>query len=140
VLGIMAQVQALAPHRSALFVIVSELFNNALDHGLLGLDSATKNQTGGIETYLEERARRLDTLATGRITMRFRLRRLDDRPALEIELADSGPGFDYAPYLATGSADPTNLRHGRGIRLVRAMCSELRYGGCGNQVYARYPL
>jgi hypothetical protein len=67
VLGFMTQVDALKPHQGTLFLIISELFNNALDHGLLGLDSATKNLIGGFEIYMQHRAEGLAALTAGRI-------------------------------------------------------------------------
>jgi len=39
---IIAKIAVTREHHSALFMILSELFNNALDHGLLCLDSALK--------------------------------------------------------------------------------------------------
>lgn len=143
VLGLMAQIHALAGHQGALFIILSELFNNALDHGLLGLDSAIKSQENGYELYLAERNSRLARLSSGRIDMDFHLHIADDHPVLDITFADSGTGFDYQRYLAerleTGRALPPQV-HGRGIMLVRALCESLVYSERGNRVTARYAL
>jgi CheY-like chemotaxis protein/anti-sigma regulatory factor (Ser/Thr protein kinase) len=139
VLGFMAQVKALQGHQGQLFLIVSELFNNALDHGLLGLDSRTKNEDGGFERYLEERGRRLDSLDDGRIEMTFHLRRQEDRPVLDMRIRDSGDGFDYDAFLVDRD-DPAHAlqSHGRGIHLVRNMCLTLHYDEGGRAVQARY--
>lgn len=139
VLGILSQIKALQPHQGALFLIVSELYNNALDHGLLALDSALKEQEDGFDRYLGERAARLQALDTGRIELGFHLFADNGRPVLELCVKDSGPGFDYADYLApTSAAD--RRPHGRGIAMVRSLCQELVYGGCGNEARARYVL
>lgn len=138
-LSILSQLQALKPHQGALFLIVSELYNNALDHGLLGLDSAIKEQQGGFERYLEQRARRLQALSEGSIELGFHLRMAAGQAVLDIRVRDSGPGFDYADYLAP-QADADRRPHGRGIALVRSLCRELVYKGCGNEVLARYAL
>lgn len=141
VLGFMGQVEALRPHRGPLFLIVSELFNNALDHGLLGLDSRIKRQEGGFERYLEERSLRLARLTDGMIEMRFHLRLPRGQPVLDIEVADSGPGFDYAFYTSRPvDFDDLGSPYGRGINLVRSLCAEVAYGGHGNRVQARYAL
>ena len=142
VLGMMGHVDILNAHRGPLFLIISELFNNALDHGLLHLDSAIKNLEGGIESYLDERAQRLEALAGGKIEMHFSVREVADRRVVEIELIDTGQGFDYYPYIAgaASAAPPSGFFHGRGIQLVREMCVELNYHGSGNRVVARYAL
>lgn len=140
VLGLLTQLEAVKPHQGALFLIVSELFNNALDHGLLGLDSATKSWIGGYEIYMQQRAERLARLSTGKIELVFRLHADEARAALDIQVIDSGPGFDYVA-LDTGEALADAGRpHGRGIALVRNLCSQVVYSGSGNRVWVRYLL
>jgi CheY-like chemotaxis protein/anti-sigma regulatory factor (Ser/Thr protein kinase) len=141
VLGFMNQIKALQPHQGTLFLIISELFNNALDHGVLGLDSRTKNEDGGFERYLEEREARLDALDQGRIEMDFHLSQHGDRPMLAIRIKDSGSGFDHSAFLAAPD-DVDNLfrHHGRGILLVKKLCEEIAYRDPGNVVFVRYAL
>jgi serine phosphatase RsbU (regulator of sigma subunit)/anti-sigma regulatory factor (Ser/Thr protein kinase) len=141
VLGFMNQIKSLQPHQGTLFLVISELFNNALDHGVLGLDSRSKNQDGGFERYLEEREARLDALDEGRIEMAFHLSQRGDRPVLDIRIKDSGGGFDHTAVL--NGADVTEdlyRHHGRGILLVKNLCEEISYGGNGNAVFVRYAL
>jgi two-component system, HptB-dependent secretion and biofilm response regulator len=141
VLGFANQIKILQRHQGQMFLIVSELFNNALDHGLLGLDSRTKNEEGGFERYLEERELRLARLEEGRIEMSFHLHPREDRAVLDIRLRDSGPGFDYVAYMGTvGQEADASLTHGRGVRLVKTLCDTLEYSENGNAVFARYLL
>ncbi len=141
VLGLMTQVEALKPHQGSLFLVISELFNNALDHGLLGLDSTTKNLIGGWEIYMQHRAERLGCLERGRITLSFLLREEQGRAVLDIEVSDSGPGFDHLSWLRTVEAAAADTRtHGRGLALVRSLCAELSFPGAGNLARARYLL
>jgi len=140
-LGFMGQIKGLQSHQGQLFLILAELFNNALDHGVLGLDSRTKNQEGGFERYLEEREGHLNDLRDGRIDMAFHLHPHDGRTVLDIQIRDSGRGFDWAAFLNASDEDQgLYLAHGRGIRLVRNLCDELAYGDNGNVVFARYAL
>jgi anti-sigma regulatory factor (Ser/Thr protein kinase) len=125
-------------------MILSELFNNALDHGLLGLDSSLKDAPDGYERYLEARAERLAQLSSGRIDMGFHLRMEADKPVLDITFSDTGCGFKYGRYAenrdrAAAMTDGV-LPHGRGIMLINAMCQSLVYSGIGNRVTARYAL
>jgi CheY-like chemotaxis protein len=138
VMSMLGQIKTLKPHQGSLFLILSELFNNALDHGLLGLDSSLKGQPEGFERYLQMREERLAALNHGRIDMGFHLYMDADHPILDLTLADSGAGFDYGRLLSRtdGPADLT-LPHGRGISLVQGLCRELIYSGSGNRVLAR---
>lgn len=137
-LGLLTQLEPVKPHQGALFLIVSELFNNALDHGLLGLDSATKSWIGGYEIYMQQRAERLARLTTGKIELVFRLHADEARAALDIQVIDSGPGFDYVALNAAESLADISRPHGRGIALVRNLCHQVVYSGAGNRVWVRY--
>jgi CheY-like chemotaxis protein/anti-sigma regulatory factor (Ser/Thr protein kinase) len=141
VLGLTGQIRALKSHQAVLFLVLSELFNNALDHGLLGLDSSRKDVEGGFEDYLAQRADRLTNLKHGNIDISLLLHMADGVAALDISLVDSGPGFDFNRYIeAQSNARDDNLYHGRGISLVRQLCAEVAYSGSGNRVWARYQL
>jgi two-component system, HptB-dependent secretion and biofilm response regulator len=140
VLGLITQVQALKEHQGALFLILSELFNNSLDHGLLGLDSATKSWIGGFEIYMQQRADRLAVLQQGRIDLSFLLHQDEARAVLDITVQDSGPGFDYSPRLLDRNAlaEANEHTYGRGIALVNSLCEQIVYSGTGNKVWCRY--
>ncbi|MEY4193698.1 MAG: hypothetical protein RLZZ226_66, partial [Pseudomonadota bacterium] len=122
--------------RHALFTVISELLNNAVDHGLLGLDSHIKDSPEGFVQYFEERTRRLADLNTGHIRIRFRGRVESGHGWLLIHIEDSGTGFDHAHWEPpkTGS----NLYGMRGLQVVRGLCKHLQFEGCGNIVQAIY--
>jgi two-component system, HptB-dependent secretion and biofilm response regulator len=144
VMGFIAQVNILKPHQGALFLIVSELFNNALDHGLLGLDSATKSWVGGFEVYLQQRAERLAALREGHVSMAFHIHQEEGSAVLDVFMQDSGPGFDYSDMGAESDAEALKedeaRAYGRGIALVRSLCTQVVYSGKGNKVWVRYML
>lgn len=140
VLGLATQLQALKEHQGALFLVLSELFNNALDHGLLGLDSITKSWIGGFEIYMQQRAERLARLTDGRIDLSFQLHQDESRAVLDISLNDSGPGFDFNSRLGDQAAlsESNESAFGRGIGLVKSLCDQVVYSGTGNKVWCRY--
>jgi CheY-like chemotaxis protein len=142
VLNLTNQIRALKPHQGVLFLVLSELYNNALDHGLLGLDSSRKDAEGGFEDFLAQRSARLTSLSSGRIDIALHLHMENVDPVLDITLADSGPGFDFENYLAKKAAahDSGQEYHGRGIALVRQLSMDLAYSGTGNRVWVRYKL
>lgn len=123
-----------------LFLILSELFNNALEHGLLGLDSSLKDDAvSGMDAYFEERARRLARLEEGEIRMRLEKVLTGDGACLKILVADSGQGFDYSR-LHDDALEAGMRRHGRGIALVAGMSGQLSYSGRGNEAHVCIPL
>lgn len=135
---LIAGIHGAAEHHSALFLILSELFNNALDHGVLQLDSGLKSGTDGFDSYLRFRREKLHSLENGRIEIEIRKVSIDGRYGVRIRVADSGEGFDHQ---GTG-LDPSELieaaHHGRGIALVRSVAHRLEYPGKGNEAIAYY--
>ena len=123
-----------ALHRSNLFVVLSELVNNALDHGVLLLDSRLK--VSGMERYLRLREKVLSSLTEGWIRIGLRMIERDGEACLRIQVSDSGEGFDWRRQSAT---EQTQL-HGRGLALVRRLCASVDYRDPGNEVVAIYKL
>ena len=122
-----------------LFLVLSELFNNALDHGLLKLDSVLKNDPLGMDRYFEERTARLNRLEQGEIKIElFKIATAHD-PCLKIIIRDTGDGFDYRA-LQTTALDSSMRRHGRGIALVESLSGELHYADNGRESHVCIPL
>lgn len=129
-------IQGLQGHRQAIFIIVSELFANALDHGLLGLSSSLKSSPEGFMEYYQQRDERLQKCGQGRIRFSFAHQATSAGGRLTIKVMDTGAGFDWQ----LRSQDSTqNLSFcGRGLHLVRELCSSLRFHGKGNRVTAAF--
>ncbi|MEW6164174.1 MAG: ATP-binding SpoIIE family protein phosphatase [Pseudomonadota bacterium] len=121
-----------------LFVILSELFNNALDHGVLRLDSRLKVSADGMETWLLLREERLAQLDHGEI--RFSVEQLveADHVWLRIRCRDSGPGFDGNAMLERLKMTTDQASHalpfGRGLMLVHSLVQRMEYSDVGNEV------
>jgi serine phosphatase RsbU (regulator of sigma subunit)/anti-sigma regulatory factor (Ser/Thr protein kinase) len=135
---IIAKISATSEHHSALYMILSELFNNALDHGLLKLDSALKLEPDGFDRYLEMRADRLRSLQSGKIEMEVKPLTLDGLPAVEIRVTDSGGGFDHSRFTRSAPDSKEDIPFGRGIALVKSVAHKLTYSEHGNEVVASY--
>ncbi|WP_435628367.1 SpoIIE family protein phosphatase [Candidatus Ferrigenium straubiae] len=121
-----------------LFMILSELFNNALDHGILQLDSGLKHGADGFDKFLELRDERLHALEGGKIDLEIEKVVIEGKYGVKIRVADSGEGFDYAAALAGAEDKVKHGQHGRGITLVESMSYKLEYAGRGNDVTAYY--
>ncbi|GAB3264973.1 SpoIIE family protein phosphatase [Chitinimonas naiadis] len=134
IMGFISQIRPLAQAHADVFLILTELFLNALDHGLLGMSSELKSGADGMENYLQERSRRLAALEDGRIDIELAGHDLGGRSLLRIRVSDNGPGFDHR-----WLQEPDALRpSGRGIALVAALSASLRFFGSGNVVEACY--
>ena len=120
---------------SKLFLVLSELFNNALDHGVLKLDSSLKNDPEGMEQYFAERIERLAALEIGQIALRIERLLGESCACLRISLSDSGDGFDFSTVMFCDLA-ANQQRHGRGIGLLLGICDSLQYFGNGSEVTA----
>lgn len=141
--GLISQLNIAQEHSAVLFSILSELFNNALDHGVLGLQSSLKDEPDGLGKYYEERARRLDGLHAGAVDIELGRGVCGATPVLEIRVTDSGDGFDYDMALAKAIdavEHGDNALHGRGLLLLRRLCSSVDYLRDGREVFVRYPL
>lgn len=131
-------IHATREHQSALFLILSELFNNALDHGVLQLDSKIKQGVDGFEKYLELREARLSVLKTGCIDIEVEKVLIDGEYAVKIRVVDSGNGFDYQALMSNFVNQAVPMQYGRGIALTQSLAYKLEYGQRGNEVIAYY--
>lgn len=122
-----------------MFLILSELYNNALDHGVLALDSRLKKQKDGFGLYLDMREERLAGLQHGAIEIELERIQENQVPYLKLRIRDSGKGFHVEAILNTDISSSTRP-DGRGIVLVKTLCAEVNYPGCGNEVIALYRL
>lgn len=122
------------PH---VFLILTELFSNALNHGVLGLESGLKQTPEGFARFYALREQRLTTLDTGHIHLH-----LEITPSAEgggkilVRVEDSGPGFNFH-WIVSGFPEQTQYV-GRGIPLIRSLCEHVTYKGKGNVVEAVY--
>jgi CheY-like chemotaxis protein/anti-sigma regulatory factor (Ser/Thr protein kinase) len=129
--NVLTEVPALRARSGAIFTVLSELYANALEHGVMGLSSDTKTSANGFSRYYRRRAELLDALDAGFVRFEMRSRSDADGGRLEIRIVDSGSGFD-----AHGAAHSESTYHGRGIPLVRDLADSLVFHGNGNDVKA----
>ena len=120
-----------------LFTILTELYINALDHGVLRLDSDLKQSPDGFTRYFTERETRLGALQAGFVSIVVNARPTSNGGRVAILVEDSGPGFDYANQLSRGLPAHIALS-GRGIRLVAELCESLEFRDSGNRVEALF--
>ena len=133
VVAIVHTLPGLAAIRSELFTVITELTNNAIEHGILGLDSQLKSEPEGFVEYYALRQQKLDNLTAGDIWIT--VRRLMPANQLEIIMRDSGPGFDVNA-LSRHDGDT----FGRGFLLIRELCERLDIEENGQRIRVVLPI
>lgn len=130
-LDIVQQIERDKGRGGEIFMVLSEMFNNALDHGLLKLDSSLKHHEDGMEKYFDERAIRLARADKGQIRLNLEKElSANGNALLRIRVKDSGDGFNYEQIAAKVAND--TQRHGRGFALLYSVCSKIQFMGNGS--------
>lgn len=123
---IIDHMQGFGPKMAEIYVVLTELFSNALEHGLLELDSAIKSNPTGFSKYYQARETRLGKLTSGFITITCKHTASEEAGLLEISLRQSSNGRKPPYPTKVETTDPSRL-HGRGTSLVLGICDTLKY-------------
>lgn len=134
---ILMEVPGLRPHSGQLYTILSELYSNALEHGLLGLSSELKHSAHGFADYYRQRTEQIEKLVEETVTIILDHKPTETGGELIISVKDDGPGFDFES--KKDNEHRTEGYSGRGIPLIRTLCSSLTYHDRGNHVQVVYP-
>jgi len=136
VLQIITTVPGLSSFSSQIFMILSELYSNALEHGVLALSSYKKSSSDGFSQYYDEREQRLAALTEGYVKISVKVTSSGNERVLALYVEDSGDGFDYQNI----SFDMSNseLLYNRGLALLDQLCHKLEFSKGGRGVTAYY--
>lgn len=111
------------------FTVVSELVTNAVDHGVLKLDSRLKNDPESFELYHSIREGSIDKLIASD-WVKVELEWHAQLNELKIIVSDSGEG--YIPKEQAASTDWFQIS-GRGLLLVKSLCKSYELVAPGNK-------
>jgi len=133
-------IEGAGDHWQSLYTVLTELFVNALDHGVLGLNSTLKDSPEGFSQYFNERSKRLGRLEHEFVGLELNYFPFAYGGKMVINIKDSGEGFDVLKVLKNNRcAQNENIRlSGRGIELVNQLCDTLDYQKNGTFVVASY--
>ena len=137
IMAFVASIQGIELHQDKIFTIVSELYSNALEHGVLGLSSSLKQTADGFETYYKLREERLENVDGHSICVDLTYKSGSPNK-IELVITDSGQGFDYENALVGLSEDDAS--HGRGLGLLQSLCADMQYSNAGKTVTILYEL
>ncbi|MFJ2464749.1 SpoIIE family protein phosphatase [Pseudomonas sp. NPDC087615] len=118
-LQLLLEVHGLRAQSGALYSVLAELYSNALEHGVLGLDSSLKRDASGFARYYEQRNARLEALQDGYVRVHLQVQPQGSGGCLVIRVEDSGKGFDVARVMERPIEDVR--LSGRGVSLIRQL-------------------
>ncbi|MBB6286010.1 MULTISPECIES: fused response regulator/phosphatase [unclassified Pseudomonas] len=135
-LQLLLEIQGLREQSGALYSVMAELYSNALEHGVLGLDSRLKRDAQGFTEYYRQRNDRLAQLNSGYVRVHVQVVPTEAGGKMTLCLEDSGQGFDVEQVLAR----PLDIDclSGRGLSLVRQLSSEVRWSDGGRSVCVEF--
>ncbi len=135
-LQIVMEVPGMRSFNGEIFTIISELYSNALDHGVLRLDSSLKSSSDGFTEYYRQREVRSRQLDGHYVIIHLQHHGNHQKGVLTIRVEDSGPGFDCS---RLPEAQPSaNKYSGRGVALLKSLCRRVHYYAPGNIVEVEY--
>lgn len=135
-LQLLLEVHGLREQSGALYTVMAELYANALEHGVLGLDSQLKRDAEGFAQYYRLRNERLVQLNSGHIRVHVQVSPTAQGGKMTLRVEDSGPGFDVDEVLAR-PLDADRLS-GRGLNLVRQLSGDVRWSDGGRCVCVEF--
>jgi CheY-like chemotaxis protein len=135
-LQLLLEVHGLRSQSGALYSVLSELYSNALEHGVLGLDSSQKNNAAGFTRYYQQRAQRLAGLDEGFIRIHLQVTPVQDGGRLSLQVEDSGAGFKVDTILALPPV--VDELYGRGLALVRELSEKAWWSADGRTAHVEF--
>lgn len=135
-LQLLLEIHGLREQSGALYSVMAELYSNALEHGVLGLDSRLKRDAQGFAAYYRERNERLARLDSGYVRVHLDVVPTGEGGCLTLRIEDSGAGFDVDKVLAR-PLDVDRLS-GRGLSLVRQLSSDVGWSDGGRCVCVEF--
>ncbi|GAB2503940.1 ATP-binding SpoIIE family protein phosphatase [Microbulbifer agarilyticus] len=128
-LSVVVQMPGAARFQEDLAITLGELFRNALEHGVLKLDSSIKGADDGFVRYYDLMEERRSHLDSGWVSISLSCLEGEAGGSLTLVVEDSGKGFSEV-------RDPGSIYSGRGLELLRTVCSELHYSAGTSRVEA----
>jgi two-component system, HptB-dependent secretion and biofilm response regulator len=129
-------IQGFGGHREKLFLILTEMYSNAVEHGILKLDSSIKEEENGFLKYYDLRQSRLEQLEKGNITIEIEHYIEGEKGVVLFKIENDGAGFDYDKVIANLSKH--NNKSGRGIPLLYDLCRKCEYSNGGRKLAVEY--
>ncbi|MGJ8682687.1 SpoIIE family protein phosphatase [Paraglaciecola sp.] len=110
------------------FTVCTELIVNAIEHGVLKLESSMKEQENGFAQFYELREARMQALTPGdgiKVAMIYDSQKVE----VSFRVWDSGDGYDIGKATSGSNSELS----GRGVALIHRLSSKIHYAKDKNQ-------
>ncbi|MFW0758826.1 ATP-binding SpoIIE family protein phosphatase [Pseudomonas sp. H11T01] len=135
-LQLLLEVHGLRAQSGALYSVMAELYSNALEHGVLGLDSSLKCDARGFAQFYKQRSARLTELEDGYVRVHLHVEPRGEGGCLVVRVEDSGAGFDVQRVMAR-PIDADKLS-GRGVSLIRQLSRSASWSDDGRSARVEF--
>lgn len=135
-LDMLLRTRGLQERMGDIYSVLVELYSNALEHGVLALDSSLKVDAQGFSEYYRQRGERLATLESGYVRFDVQLRPQGSGGSLIIRVEDSGAGFN-AQSVARQRVSSNSLR-GRGLTLIKQLSDTCDWSDAENGIQVEF--
>ncbi len=133
---LLMEIGNLRSYSTQVLTILTELYSNALEHGVLQLSSDLKNSPDGFAEYYRQREQRLSELKDGFVSIKIEHENLSDGGCLTIWVHDSGAGFNYKKMMDKSREKKT--LSGRGYPLIVRLAESVEFSEGGTRVKVVY--
>ncbi|MFT4653526.1 MAG: response regulator of citrate/malate metabolism [Patiriisocius sp.] len=125
--GLMRSIDVVGDLRQKAFTVFAELISNALDHGVLDLDSGLKNDFTGFAEYLALKEERLLNIKVEDV-LEMSFTYIPSSQEMMFSIIDSGSGYEFE----TSKEIQDGALSGRGIALINKLCKQVYVQAPGN--------
>lgn len=135
IIDLIGNATLLKEHKGVIYTLLTEMYNNTLDYGILGLNGDEKDADDGFHQYYEKREKLLNDLNGACINIDIHCQITTDSADLSIEMRHNGYTFDV-----TGRKSSEDGLHGRGMGLIEAICRQVEYSDEGRTLKVIYSI
>lgn len=113
--------------KGVIYTLLMEMYTNALDHGVLGLDGKEKQSSDDFDRFYQDKDRLIKELSGAYIDVEVSYEPNINEPILKIEMSHNGSEFK----VSENRQATQDALHGRGLELIDAISKEALYSDNG---------
>jgi len=132
---VLSSLPQLSSKKTWLVIILTEMYNNSLEHSLLGLDSSDKKDDENFIRYYENKSIRLKSLQNALMTFEFNIFSENGISIIKMKLSDNGVGFKEIKYGVSKES-----LYGRGIGIISELSERFEFNDDGTQLTVFYKI
>ncbi|MCW8901173.1 MAG: fused response regulator/phosphatase [Gammaproteobacteria bacterium] len=133
--SILNAMPCLSRHKGVLHIILTEIYLNSLDHGILKIESIDKSDEEHFLEYYKHRDDALSVLKDASINFHFSFFSANNKHYLKIQVSDSGGGYHIDNSISTDE-----MLHGRGFSIIQSFSEKISFSDDGKTMEVLYHL